>query len=89
MASTTSTDFWSGLRDHITGLAIDYARARYVDVERPGDDRNIPDQADLRYWGKADDGSGLVSAPGGVPLVGWLLIAGAAVLGAVLLKRAL
>lgn len=89
MASTSSTDFWTGLRDNITGLAIDYARARYVDVEQPGDDRNIPDQADLRYWGFGDDGSGVVRAPGGVPIAGWLLIAGAAIAGAFLLKRAL
>jgi hypothetical protein len=89
MASTNSTDFWTGLRDNITGLAVDYARARYVDVERPDDDKNMPDKADLRYWGFADDGTGLVSAPGGVPLLGWAMIAGAAILGAILLKRAL
>lgn len=88
MASTSSTSFWQGLRDDITGLAVDYARARYVDVERQDDDKNIPDKADLRYWGRADDGTGLVSAPGGVPLAGWLLIAAAAVAGAYLLKRA-
>jgi hypothetical protein len=89
MASTSGSDFWTGLRDTVTGLAVDYARARYVDVERADDDRNIPDQADLRLWGSGGDGRGLVTAPGGIPIAGWLLIAGAAVLGAVLLKRAL
>lgn len=90
MASTSGTDFWTGLRDQVTGLAVDYARARYVDVERPDDDRNIPDQAEWRLWGSSGgDGRGTESAPGGVPLVGWLFLGAAALVGAYLLKRAL
>lgn len=88
MAATSSSDFWSNLRETVTGLAVDYARARYVDVEQQGDDRNIPDNADLRYWGFGDkNGTGLVTAPGGLPLAGWAMIAAAIVGGVYLLRK--
>ena len=51
---TSSSSYWSGLRESLTGLAMDYARARYVDVETRQDDRYMPDTADVRYGGLLD-----------------------------------
>lgn len=52
---TASSSYWNGLLGSVTDLGIDYARARYVDVETRSDDRNIPDDADLRYSGWGDE----------------------------------
>lgn len=89
MASTDGNGFWIGLRDQLAGVAVDYARAKWVDVETAADDRNMPDLTDLRYDGSRGQGSGtgLVRAPGGIPWVGWLALGAAVIVGAVLLKR--
>ena len=87
MASTSSPNFWANLRDEVTGLAVDYARARYIDVETAQDDRNIPDRADLRYDGLFySTGDGTKLAPGGLTPIGWAAL-GVALLGAVWLVR--
>lgn len=44
---TESTNYFSGLRDSLTGLVFDYGRAKLIDVETKSDDKNIPDRADL------------------------------------------
>ena len=87
MASTSSPNFWQNLRDNVTGLAIDYARAKYLDVERPDDDRNVPDRADLKYDGlfyATKDGTRVVTPAGSA--LQWGLVA-VAVLGGFLLLR--
>jgi len=56
---TSSSSYWSGLRESLTGLAMDYARAKYVDVETAGDDRYMRDQADMRYSGGLTDERGI------------------------------
>ena len=87
MASTSGENYWANFRDQLTGLAMDWGRSRLIDVETANDDRNMPDQADLRYGWFGGDGSGTVAAPGGIPIVGWLLLGGAVIAGAFLLKR--
>ena len=88
MASTSSSQFFQNFADTALGLATDYARARYIDVERTSDDRNMPDNVDLREGVRGDDGRGVVSAPGGIPWLGWLALGVAVIAGAYLLKRA-
>lgn len=78
---SASSDFWTGLRDNATALALDVARDRLIDVERPGDDRNMPDNVDLA--------SGQRVAANGISVVTVVAIAGAALLGVLLLKRVL
>lgn len=90
MASTSSPTFWANLRDNVTGLAIDYARAKYLDVERPDDDRNMPDRADLKYDGlfyATRDGT-KVATPAGTALQ-WGLVALALVAGVWLVRKVL
>lgn len=90
MASTSSPTFWANLRDNVTGLAIDYARAKYLDVERPDDDRNMPDRADLKYDGlfyTTRDGT-QVATPAGTVLK-WGAILAAVIGGAWLLRKVL
>lgn len=87
MASTSSPNYWATLRDNVTGLAVDFARAKLIDVETAQDDRNIPDRADLRYDGLFyATGDGTKLAPGGLTPVGWAALA-VALLGAVYLVR--
>jgi hypothetical protein len=82
MASTSSSDFWHNLRDGVVGLSLDIARAKFIDVETVDDDRNIPDQADLRY------GAGVASAAAGVAgSILPLMLVGVAIVGAVLLLK--
>lgn len=82
MASTSSTDFWTNLRDSVTGLSLDYARSKFIDVETVDDDKNIPDQADLRY------GAGTAAAAASIAgSLLPLLLVGVAVAGAVILLR--
>ena len=49
---TTSSSYFSGLRDSLTSLGIDYGRSRLIDVETRSDDKNIPDRADIEAQGK-------------------------------------
>ena len=56
---TASSSYWNGLVGSLTNLGLDYARARYVDVETRADDRNIPDESDLRYGGGLADERGI------------------------------
>lgn len=79
-ASTASSDFWVGLRDQVTGLALDIARTRLVDTERRGDDRYLPDSVDL---------ANARPNVGGMSVGSVLLIVGAVVVGGLLLKRVL
>lgn len=90
MASTSSPNYWANLRDSVTGIAVDYARARYIDVETAQDDQNIPDRADLRYDGllyTSADGTKL--APLGITPIGWFALAAVALGGAYLLRKVL
>ena len=84
MAQTESTSYWSGLRNDLTGLAIDIVRARHIDVEQFGDGDNLTDQADVRAGFTGQDS--FVAAPGGIPITTWLLI-GAAVAGGVIVFK--
>jgi hypothetical protein len=96
MAQTTSSDtgggFWTGLfggvKD-IAGLAIEYERAKNIDVETINDSDNIPDQNDLVYGTDKQAGSdslgGVLSV---VPAIGGssvttLALGGLAIVGAV------
>lgn len=91
MAMTGSTDYWSGLQNSLTDIALDWLRYKQLDLERPGDDRNLPDQADLRYgYNTAGQAYGpFVPAPLGITWMQWGVIAAATVGGVVLLKRVL
>lgn len=74
--ATSWRDFLSGLQ----GVGIDYLRQKVIDVERPSDDNNVPDQADLRY-GLASPG------PGGITLGAWAMVAVLVVVGVVVVAR--
>lgn len=78
---TSSADYFTGLRDSLTGLGVDYARSRLIDVERMDDDRNAPDRIDAADW-RTVGGSGVSMLTVG-------MIAVAVVVGVVLLKRVL
>jgi hypothetical protein len=80
MPATSTSDYWQNLRSQVTGLVIDAARAKYVDVETRADDRNIRDGVDAK--------TGNVGQGGFSPLTVVLVIV-AAVAGVVLLKRVL
>ena len=85
MASTQSADYWTGVRDNLTALALDFSRAKLIDVERPSDDRNIPDQADLRAPGRGNDPTR--PAVAGLTAGGWALVAVTVIAGVVVLKK--
>lgn len=78
---SASSDYWTGLRDNLTGLALDAARVKLVDVERASDDKNIPDNVDLASSKRV--------AANGVSVVTVVAIAAAALVGVLLLKRVL
>lgn len=85
MASTSSSDYWTGLLDNVTGLGLDYARTKLIDVQNYADESNLPDRADLWYYGS--NSAKQRQAASGMSMGKWLLIGGAAVLGLVLLRR--
>ena len=87
MALTQSADYFTGLRDDITMLALDVARSRFIDVERLDDDRNFPDEADLRNAQRGGDPT--QPAIAGMTIGGWLLVGTAVVVGVILLKKVL
>lgn len=88
MALTASSDYFTGIRNDVTKLALDFARAKLIDVERDTDDRNIPDRADLKNGETAaSSADGLVPAPGGITLEGWFVLGVFIVAGAWLVKR--
>lgn len=75
-APANSATRWQSILDTVQVLGLDYLRRRYSDVETPADDRNIPDQADLRYG----TGSAMTEpAAGGWPAWAWLAIGAAGV----------
>ena len=76
-----AADPWGTFLADIRGVGIDYLRAKLIDVERTTDDKNIPDQADLRY------GSTLTAPAGQVPLWVWLAGATVVILGVVFIAR--
>ena len=80
MATTATSDYWNGLRTSLTGLGIDVARSRLVDVETKDSDKNIRDATDVKL------GEGIPRIAG-MSLLGWAAIAGVIVVGVVLLKR--
>ena len=84
MAQTQSSSYFSGLRDDLTGLAIDLVRARHIDSQLVDDERNIPDQADVRA---GFTGDAFKAAPGGVPIGTWLFLGGAAALAVFAFKK--
>lgn len=80
---TSSSSYWNGLGSSLTQLGLDWARAKFVDVETRTDDRNIPDDADLRYSGAGDERGIKVSTVVTVVAV----IAAVTVVAVVALKR--
>lgn len=78
--TVNTTGNWRDLLSQVGQFGVDYARHKLIDVERAGDDNNIPDQAELRY-GLASPGVG------GMTLGGTLLIVGVVVGAAYLLTR--
>lgn len=87
-------NYLTELRDGMTDLALDWGRAKFVDVERSDDDRNIPDRNDLRdghdrQTQKDATGGIWQQAPGGVNLSTWLILAGVAVVGYAIVKKVL
>lgn len=100
MASTDSSDIFSGIKSFagdflgdLKNVAIDAARAKYVDVETVDSDRNIPDQADVRAGyavQAASDATGGTFKPSfaGMTVGQWAGLSVAAVVGLVVLKKA-
>lgn len=80
-APANSATSWQSFLGTVQALGVEYFRQKYMDVEQPADDRNIPDQADLRYAPAASS-----TAAGGAPAWLWLIV-GAAGVGALLLLR--
>ncbi len=81
-APANSATSWQSFLGTVQALGVEYFRQKYMDVEQPGDDRNIPDQADLRYAPR----NGAGAAAGGAPVWVWVAI-GVAAVGALLLLR--
>ena len=77
MSRTSSSDYFSGLRDSLTSLVIDVVRARSIDVETVNDDRPMRDNVDVLT---GQPGDPYAISPGGLTVPAWLLI-GAAVIG--------
>lgn len=65
-----------GAADWLTGKWLDYQRIRHnVDIERAGDDRNIPDRVDVREGvTNTQRGLGGGSAPVALGLSAWQLL---------------
>lgn len=82
---TQSSDYWSGVRDSFTATFFDALRSRVVDVEGGADDRNIPDNVDVRT-GQAG-GAAYAPAPAGIPVAGWVLLGVAVVAGAMMFGK--
>lgn len=74
---TQSADYFTGVRDSLTGLGLDFLRSKLIDVEKVSDTRNVNDTVDVR------EGSS------GFSIGGVLLVAAAVVGGVLLLKRVL
>lgn len=82
----------SGLFGDVKELAIDYTRAKYINAETVNDDRNVPDEADLRAGvaqQAASDATGgtFASSVAGVPVAKVLIVAGAGIATLVILKK--
>ena len=97
LTDSSGSGVWNGLGNlfgEVKDLAIDYTRAKYINAETQNDDRNIPDQADLRAgYGQraASDATGGIYQPAaaGITVQQWLMIGAAALVGVVVLKRVL
>lgn len=87
MAQTQTANYFSGLRDQLTGVGLDILRARYIDAQTPQDEKNVPDEADFRYNVGSVTGNPLERAPGGVPLSTWAVIGLGLVAGVIVLKK--
>jgi hypothetical protein len=73
MARTASAEYFTGLRDTLTGLGADFLRARFIDLERADDDRNLPDRIDAADGQTVNKGGvswGLVLGVGAALIVG-------------------
>jgi hypothetical protein len=77
---TGSADYFTGLRNELTGLTLDFARSKLIDVEHVNDTRNVNDTVDVRE-GQA---TGL-----GLGMTGWLLVGGLVIGGVLLLRKVL
>lgn len=75
---TASTEYFTGLRNDLTGLLIDFGRSKLIDVEQVGDTKNVNDTVDFRE-----------GQLGGFSVGGILLVAGLVIGGVILLKRVL
>lgn len=75
---TASSDYFTGLRDALTGLTLDVARSKLIDVETMNDTRDVPDYMDAKARQAA-----------GVSVGGLVLIGAALLVGVIVLKRVL
>lgn len=71
---TGSSDYFSGVGQRLTDLALDFARVKLIDVESSSDDRNIRDRVDARTGTQAVPQTavpwGLIVASAAVVLLG-------------------
>lgn len=79
-AASTATG-WQDFLKGLSGLTIDYARHKLIDVERTTDDQNIPDRTDIS--------NGFLAQPaaGGMTIGGWLVLGVVVVAGGLLLRK--
>lgn len=78
---TQSADYFTGFRDSLTALGLDFLRSRLIDVERVGDTRNVNDAVDVR-----EGEAGII---GGMSIGGVLVLAAVVVGGVILLRKVL
>lgn len=75
---TGSSDYFTGVKNALTDLALDWGRSKLIDVEQPGDSQQQQDAMDA----KARQSAGMS--------IGSMVLIGAAVLvGVIVLKRVL
>lgn len=77
----SNVDPWRDFLGDVRNLGLDYLRFKYMDVEQPSDDRNIPDQADLRYGPLSE------RPTGGLTIGAWLVIGLVAVVAVLIVSR--
>lgn len=84
---------WSKVGSDAYNLLLDTARSKLIDVERVGDERNVPDYTDLRmgmYPNQTASGTAAPQATSGVPgmpMPHWAIWAAVAVAGALIVYK--
>lgn len=88
MASTGSSNTWTGVLQGALATGLDYASAKLLDVQSTADESNLPDRADLYYgYGTSSVKQKATSGLGGMSAGMWALIGVAVVVGLVVLKK--